>query len=114
MPISFKIDGFDLGQWVSVRRSSADVISPERKQQLDDIGFVWNVRDDKWAEGFSKLLRFKDIEGHCRVPISFKIDGFNLGQWVGNKRARKDSMSPERRKKLDDIGFIWDASKDKT
>ena len=107
VPTSLKIDGFNLGQWASVRRSSADMISPERKQQLDDIGFVWDVRDDKWAEGFSKLLQFKETEGHCRVPTSLKIDGFNLGQWVGNQRARKDSISPERKQRLDDIGFIW-------
>ena len=89
-------------------------MSSERKQRLDDIGFVWDPIAEAWEEGFSKLLQFKEAEGQCRVPSSFKLDGFKLGFWVSNQRAKKDSLSPERKQRLDDMGFIWDASKDKT
>jgi hypothetical protein len=40
-------DGFRLGQWVGVRRRDADSLSVPRRQQLDELGFVW----DPWAEG---------------------------------------------------------------
>ena len=105
---------YGIKSWASNNRSRREMLSSERIKRLDDIGFVWNVRDDKWTEGFNKLLQFKEIEGHCRVPTSFKIDGFNLGQWVGNQRSRQDSVTSEHKQQLDEIGFIWDASKDKT
>ena len=108
----FKLDGFKLGRWVTVQRSSKDSMSPERKQRLDEIGFIWDAIEDAWEEGFSKLLEFKEAEGHCRVPVSFKLDGFEIGKWLGRQRRAKDSMSPERKQRLDEIGFIWDAKEE--
>ena len=89
-------------------------MSPERKQKLNDIGFTWSTLTETWEEGFEKLLQFKKTECHCRVPQRLKLDGVNLGNWVSHQRTAKDSMSPERKQRLDDIGFIWDASKGKT
>ena len=109
MPQRFKLDGFNLGQWIGVQRKIKDSMSPERKQRLDDIDFIWDALTEAWEEGFNKLAQFKELEGHCRVPQRFKLDGFNLGQWIGVQRKIKDSMSPERRQRLDDSGFIWDA-----
>jgi hypothetical protein len=114
VPATFKLDGFNLGKWVGVQRTNKDSLSPERRQRLDDIGFVWDVLTEQWEEGFSKLLQFKEAEGHCRVPATFKLDGFNLGKWVGVQRTNKDSLSPERRQRLDYIGFVWHARKGKT
>jgi hypothetical protein len=34
-------------------------------------------------------------------------DGFALGSWVFNQRTNKD-LQQERRKQLDDLGFVWD------
>ena len=89
-------------------------MAPERRQRLDYIGFVWDALTEQWEEGFSKLVEFKEAEGHCRVPTGYKLDGFNLGDWVRNQRKRKDSMAPERQQRLVELGFIWDASKGKT
>jgi hypothetical protein len=113
-PQGFKLDGFKLGTWVGKQRTTKDRLSSERRRRLDDIGFVWDTITEAWEEGFSKLFQFKDREGHCRVPTYFKLNGFTLGRWVVRQRTVKDSISPERKQKLDDIGFIWDASKDKT
>lgn len=106
-------NGFKLGQWVSVQRTQKDSMPPQRKQRLDDLGFIWDVLAHNWEEGFSKLIQFKEAEGHCNVASKYKLDGFALGGWVSRQRQNKDRMSPERRQRLDDIGFIWDASKDK-
>jgi hypothetical protein len=110
----FKLNEFNLGAWVGTQRKAKDSMSPERKQRLDDIGFIWDPFAEAWEEGFNKLLQFKELEGHCRVAQGFKLNEFNLGNWVSTQRNAKDSMSPERKQRLDDIGFVWDASKDKT
>ena len=65
-------------------------------------------------EGFIKLLKFYKRMDSCKVPATHKEDGYRLGTWVQTQRRSEDSMSIERRQRLDDIGFIWDTSKDKT
>jgi len=62
-----------------------------------------------WEEGFAALTRFKQREGHCRVPAKHKEDGFELGTWVGRQRGNDDGLSEERRQKSDEIGFNWGA-----
>ena len=96
------------------RRAGLNQNCPECRQRLNDLEFVWDPFTEDWEEGFSKLLQFKEVHGHCRVPNRFKLDGFNLGTWVGTQRSTKDSLSHERRQRLDDLGFVWDARKGKT
>jgi hypothetical protein len=47
---------------------------------------------------------------HCRVPRQYKSpDGYNLGQWVSNRRQRSSIVSPERKAQLAALGFDWKA-----
>ena len=62
-----------------------------------------------WEEGFAALVLFKQREGHCDVSTKHKEGDYNLGGWVSNQRSNKDALSPERRQRLDEIGFVWDA-----
>ena len=107
MATDFRLDGFRLGKWTSHQRQKQDSLSPDRKQKLDDIGFVWDARTKAWEEGFSKLLQFKELEGHCRVPAKSAFNGFKLGRWVDKQRITQGSLSPDRKQKLNDIGFVW-------
>ena len=113
VPSSFKRDGFSLGEWVSTQRAFKNRLTPDLKQRLSDIGFVWDPFEKAWEEGFNKLLQFKGVEGHCVVPARFKLEGFYLGYWVMGQRARKEKLPSERKQRLDDISFVWDARKGK-
>ena len=56
-----------------------DIMSTERRQRLDAIGFVWDPLESAWEEGFAALTTFKAREGHCDVP-ALHIEGtFKLG-----------------------------------
>ena len=66
-----------------VRNSSA----AERRQQLDTLGFIWDVLEANWEDGFRHLTIFKEREGHCRVPSRHVENGFRLGGWVETQRA---------------------------
>jgi hypothetical protein len=106
-------NGYRLGQWVAVQRTTRDTISPERKARLDALGFIWDMSADEWEEGFRHLQDFVKEHWHCRVPQKHvTADGYRLGLWVTNQRARKDTIPPERKARLDTLGFIWDAIAD--
>jgi Helicase associated domain len=111
VPQSHKENGFRLGQWVGVQRGNADKLSASRRQQLDELGFVWDPLETAWSEGFRYLTIYKEREGHCRVPRPHKENGFRLGQWVQVQRRNADSLSAPRRQQLDELGFVWTLSK---
>ena len=51
-------------------------LTPERKQRLDALGFVWSLRnkriEDHWDEMFRQLLDYKKVHGDCLVPSRFE------------------------------------------
>ncbi len=71
--------------------------------------------DIKWNEQFSMLKDYAATHGHCKVPQHFK-ENPKLGLFVKNQRrqykimkqGKKTSLTKERLKKLESIGFIWD------
>src|SRR5262249_40663081 len=64
---------------------------------------------ESWMFWYGLLEAYKLREGHCRVPDKYLEDGFRLGQWVGIQRGNEATISDERRQKLDELEFIWDA-----
>ncbi len=108
VPQSYVEGTFNLGTWVLWQRRHKDTMSPERKRRLDAIGFVWDAIEYAWEEGLAALTVFKKREGHCGVPDRYIEGTFRLGQWVGVQRANKETMRPERKQRLNAIGFVWD------
>jgi hypothetical protein len=98
---------YNLGQWVSVQRYQRKTIAAERELRLNKIGFVWNWREDAWENGFAALTKFKARKGNCLIPALHVERKFKLGQWVTMQRRSKNEMSAKRRKRLNDIGFVW-------
>jgi predicted helicase len=67
---------------------------------VDRIGSSW----DEW---FGLLMKFMAREGHCNVPAKHREGTFPLGQWVINQRQNIKHISDERRRRLDNLGFVW-------
>jgi hypothetical protein len=70
----------------------------------------------RWDFNFLLLLKFRDREGHLRVPKRHVEDGRRLGAWIDKQRTNKNASSllpvvEERR--LNEIGFIWKAHEEK-
>jgi hypothetical protein len=87
----------------------------DRKELLDEIGFVWTVRgpatnDKVWHQQHKKLVEFKRKSGHCRVPYEHEQDE-SLGMWVSRQRNVhvNDKMRPDRKTILDELDFFREA-----
>ena len=130
-------DDKQLGIWVDTQRSQykklqqkiangeTDVksnrLTEDRIQRLNEVGFVWSIRDD-WQTHYNELVKYKSIHGHCNVPARYPLNN-RLGIWVTSQRQqfklrnqgkeadtqtkRSISLTEERIKLLDDIGFLW-------
>jgi len=44
--------------------------------------------------------------GHCCVPTYYRKRNLKLGWWVVTQRRNKNELSPERRRRLDKVGFF--------
>jgi len=110
IPQKFILDGFNLGMWGSRQRKVKELLSIDRLKRLNDLGFVWDLSNEKWEEGFAHLLKFKELNGHCNVPRKYHVNGYNLGIWIGRQRKNKESISVARLKRLNDLSFVWDVA----
>jgi hypothetical protein len=93
-------------------------MNPLRIAQLEEVGFKWALQRHttmrSWAERFGQLEEFKRANGHCNVPIRFKVNP-SLGQWVSTQRqeysnyrnGKKSNMTKDRITKLEAAEFCW-------
>jgi len=99
-----------LGNWVRHQRGARinNTLRADRFRRLDEIGFVWEKRDAAWEEMFSALTSFKSRFENCNVPIRW-AENPKLARWVSQQRylRKKGTLSQERIRRLDSIGFEW-------
>jgi len=99
----------------------------EYESNRPELGFNVNQRSTtttkrkKWTrktfeDRLKDLLEFKDIYGHCNVPVSYAKDS-SLGDWCrtqrkvyGYSKQGFKKLTPERKelfRRLEEIGFKW-------
>ncbi len=114
VPASYKVDGYNLGSWVSRQRVEyvEGTLEADRQQRLEDLpGWTWDPIRDDWEKKFSLLLDYVESHDHPLVPHSYKVDGNYLGRWVANQRAvySRGTLEADRQQRLEDLpGWTWD------
>jgi superfamily II DNA or RNA helicase len=101
--------GFSLGNWIAVQIRNGDKLDAIKIERLNNLGFIWDKEDYAWEKGFSELVEFKEMNGHCDVPAKRK-DGKarGLNNWVSTQRNNQRDLKKERWKRLDKLGFDWE------
>lgn len=120
-PKSYKTkDGMALGSWLTTQRrvragQVPGSLDRQRIAKLDAIGMVWENRLDlAWERGFAAAVEYYAKNGNLNVTAQYTTaDGYKLGMWIVNQRQTKANnksctLTPERIRRLDEIGMVWD------
>lgn len=123
------IRGLPLGRRIAPLRSKAFLsANPDAKEKLKAIGFQIDgkvaANDARFQVVYNALKRYKDIYGDLLVPQPFVVPemsqewpedtwGLRLGARVNAIRSQGTfvNSNPERKKLLDDLGFVWSPPK---
>lgn len=103
--------GIKLGNWVNSQRGNRNKLSQERINRLEALPkWSWSPIDDHWELGFELLKNYREQFGDLLIPRSYKTpNGFSLGSWMGNQRAKKDTLDEVKKSKLESLeGWVWD------
>jgi superfamily II DNA or RNA helicase len=97
-----------LGSWVVKQRKfkKKGFLSAERVRKLDQIGFCWSSLDYCWDENFAKMKAFKEKHGDC-IPSNKAEPELTKWAYTQRRKYHRGELEPERKAKLDSIGFIW-------
>ena len=102
-----------LGRWVADQRTlcTAGKLDISRKDRLDEMRFVWDMRDEAWERRCAELIEYKNRYGDCRVPFNW-TENRELSRWVGTQRQdkKKGRLVVEKVSRLTEIGFDWNRS----
>lgn len=120
-------DGLRIGAWVSrmrkIRSGRARGSAPLTDAQtarLDAIGMEWlDTYTRQWEYGYAQAKAYHEKFGSLDVPLSYVDEnGFQLGRWlkghvdINSKDGRTSiKVTPERRAKLDALGFKWQGAR---
>ncbi|PSU87816.1 Helicase associated domain protein [Photobacterium kishitanii] len=104
-------DGFCLGLWVKERRRENRLgkLSVQRVNALDNIGFLWDIRESKWEKGLEMFSMYKRDTGKTKVPVSCRYKGFFLGRWFSKnvRDLESKNLSAKKLKQLKSVGFQY-------
>mmetsp|Transcript_27984 Transcript_27984/g.42669 ORF Transcript_27984/g.42669 Transcript_27984/m.42669 type:complete len:238 (+) Transcript_27984:58-771(+) len=87
-----------------------------KKKQSDKKVSMRPYQSEKWQQYFYQLLDFRRNNGTCLVP-HYYAENIALARWVKRQRyqynlrlkGKKSSITIERIRMLEQIGFIWDS-----
>lgn len=98
-----------LGSWCCTQRRNLKkgTLLIHRQNKLVEAGFVFDPNETKWENFFKQLVEYKSFHGHCNVPQN-KKNHDPLARWVNKQRDHRNTMPPDKKKRLLEIGFVFE------
>lgn len=103
--------GHNIGKWVNYLRSNKRKLTYEQIEQLDSVGFIWDMNNYLWMSKYNLLKEY--INKFGKLPSVRTIyKNVNLGLWCCTQRQiRKHTctglLTEERIQLLDKVNFRW-------
>ena len=110
VPTNYQKDGYRLGLRVEWVRGGRISINEEERKTLNELGFVWKVRNKRvsFDEVYRLLQEFKNVHGNCQVPFNYRASsGIKLGEILMNMKNNSRKVSSEEKQALLDLGVKW-------
>jgi Helicase associated domain len=97
-----------LGRWCMNQRTRRAVLSPERKQLLEELHFQWNVKDAVWYQMLHRFQDYYQQHGKIAIPVS-DAELNDLRLWLHLQRYyyHRQRLSPARIAALDEVAVGW-------
>lgn len=100
-----------LENWVAYQRSlyRKNKLSIEKINLLNQINFIWDVKDAEWLKNFNLLKGFIESE-----PRPNKLEYKVIISWSTRQRRlyKEGKLSDDKVSMLNSIGFLWDPLED--
>lgn len=88
-----------------------------QKYQLENLSKIgiseeWLLpQNTPFEKGYETAKKFYEENGHLNIPNNYQYkSGFWLGAWVDKIRKKKDVLTDEQIRRLNEIGFVWDVT----
>lgn len=112
VPSTAVFEDVRLGNYVRQIRSGKMKITEVQRKKLNDIGFCWKrmnyKKKLKFAEVYELITAYVLLHGNALIPSNYETPaGIKLGQIVSSIRSGVRRTTPEQKKKLNEIGFVW-------
>jgi len=102
-----------------MRQGKQSSMTEEKVQELEKMGFLWNVRDARtpWNVRLEELRQYKEKHGDCNVPNNWP-ENQPLSSWVSKQRQQYKlygrgggstscHLTEVRVNQLNELGFDW-------
>ncbi|MEU3693184.1 DEAD/DEAH box helicase [Streptomyces narbonensis] len=103
--------GYALGRWLTWQRHlhNQNVLDVTRTHALEQLGIIWNPRQQAWDRGLTHATAYATAHGHLAAPVEHRDPetGFALGRWLATQRKRADQLTPARTKALEELDPHW-------
>lgn len=110
------IQGVWLGKWIVSQKKAMqegklthEQIEMLKTLPMEEVG----RKDNRWWSMYEEAKKYYLKFGHLNVPMDYLTSsGKKLSDWIIRQRRnyKLGKMSLEHKKKLDEIGFVWDLS----
>ena len=90
--------------WIRRQRQKMDALPKCQMEALDTIDPDWKLsrHDYEWMQNYQAYVVASSSTTHSTTTTNSV-----LYHWIQNQRKKRDSMPDWRRKKLNEVGFVW-------